>query len=85
MQVRYGVFLNVEFVRKIGEGRFEKVGNETITVDSGAEESVCPLGWGDGFGMMPVREGCGMRMVNAAGDQMPHYGSRRVQFAAAGF
>ena len=77
--------LEVDFVKKMSEDRFEKIGSEVITIDSGAEESVCPLGWGEAFGMVPVPTGMGMRMINAAGDQMPHYGGRKVEFAATFF
>ena len=42
--------LAVEFVRRRGgesEG-WESMGEECVTIDSGAEESVCPLEWGGG-------------------------------------
>ena len=85
MQKRGSYVINVEFVKKVAEDKFMKIGSEVITIDSGAEESVCPLSWGEAFGLNPVRAGGEMRMINAAGDTMPHYGSRKVQFAAAGF
>ena len=47
----------------------------TITVDSGAEESVCPWDWGSQF---PVREGQKRRFRNASGGIIPHWGSREV-------
>ena len=81
--------LKVEFVRRTKDGAsgelWESLGTETITVDSGAEESVCPLGWGAEFGMTPIPPGKEMRMVNAGGGEMKHYGSRRVAFGVAGF
>ena len=48
----------------------------SITVDSGAEESVCPWEWGEPFG---IKEG-GRRMNfrNASGGIIEHYGSRDV-------
>lgn len=77
--------INVDFVKSTGSGGFEKVGSETITIDSGAEESVCPLGWGESFGLQAVGKSGRMRMVNAAGDVMPHYGSRKVHFTESVF
>ena len=47
----------------------------TITVDSGAEESVCPWDWGSQF---PVREGPKRKFRNASGGIIPHWGSREV-------
>ena len=86
MKQRRGSYvINVDFVKRVGEDKFEKICSEVITVDSGAEESVCPLSWGEAFGLNLVRVGGEMRMVNAAGDPMRHYGSRKVQFAATGF
>eukprot|EP00973_Karenia_brevis_P033326 4597129-Karenia_brevis.AAC.1 len=51
-------------------------GPTEIPVDSGAEESVCPWEWG-------VHVGCKktvvpMRLRNASGKAMPHWGSRQV-------
>eukprot|EP00973_Karenia_brevis_P040892 5657851-Karenia_brevis.AAC.1 len=53
-------------------------GPTEITVDSGAEESVCPWEWGEfSFGcrnsQVPVR------LRDAGGKLIPHWGSRRVQ------
>ena len=88
-QKRASYVINVEFVKKAlgsnNEAKFEVIGQETITIDSGAEESVCPLGWGEGFGLNLVQPGKEMRMINAGGGVMPHFGSRKVQFAATGF
>ena len=88
-QRRGSYVINAEFIKKVvgpnNEDKFETIGHEIITIDSGAEESVCPLGWGEGFGLSPVKPGKEMRMVNAGGGVMQHYGSRKVQFAAAGF
>ena len=88
-QKRGSYVMEVELVQKKvgekGEIKFEKVGQETITIDSGAEESVCPLGWGDSFGLEGIKPGREMRMINAGGGVMPHYGSRSVQFSTTGF
>ena len=81
--------IDVEFVKDEmgpdGVARRVKMGREVITIDSGAEESVCPMGWGEAFGMKAVSPGAEMRMVSAAGTEMKHYGSRKVGFAAEGF
>eukprot|EP00973_Karenia_brevis_P050669 7037633-Karenia_brevis.AAC.1 len=52
-------------------------GPTEITVESGAEESVCPWEWGEHFGCKdaPVP----MRLRNASGRTIPHWGSRKVQ------
>ena len=88
-RIRGSYAINVEFVRRIpgsgGDSKLEVIGKEVITVDSGAEESVCPLGWGESFGLQKVKPGHEMRMINAGGGVMPHFGSRKVQFAAADF
>ena len=49
-----------------------------ITVDSAADESVCPRGWAAHFGTDPVGEK--LRLVNASGGSIGHYGSRQVAF-----
>ena len=56
---------------------FKDLGESTVTVDSGAEESVCPWEWGHQF---PVREpDRRMNFRNASGGIIQHYGSRDVQ------
>ena len=90
LQQRRGSYvIKVDFVKEVegkdGDKGLKKVGSEFITIDSGAEESVCPLGWGDFFELTAVKPGKEMKMVNAGGGEMPHYGSRRVTFAAATF
>ena len=56
------------------------VGTGEITVDSAAEESVCPPSWGEEFGLIPVAGGDEMRLVNASGGRIKHHGSREVVF-----
>ena len=54
------------------------VGGEktTITVDSGAEENVCPWEWGNQF---EVNEGeKKLNLRNASGGTIPHWGQRDV-------
>ena len=55
-----------------------------ITVDSVADESVCPLKWAEQFGMQPIEPGKELRLVNASGGKIAHWGSRRVRVQAAG-
>ena len=47
-----------------------------ITVDSGAEENVCPWDWGRQFGMRPADKYLNFR--NASGGWIEHFGSRDV-------
>ena len=47
-----------------------------ITVDSGAEESVCPLHWGEQFGKIPSAKT--MKFRSASGGQIDHFGHRDV-------
>ena len=49
-----------------------------ITVDSAADESVCPQGWAAHFGTEPVERK--LNLVNASGGPIGHYGSRQVAF-----
>ena len=80
--------LRVEFVRKRvvdGEEGWESLGREKVTVDFGAEESVCPKAWGEGFGMVAVTLGCELKMINAGGGEMSHFGSRKVTVTTGGF
>eukprot|EP00973_Karenia_brevis_P050483 7006612-Karenia_brevis.AAC.1 len=53
-------------------------GGETeVTVDRGAEESVCPWEWGQQFGCRVPDES--MRLRDASGKIIPHWGSRVVE------
>ena len=47
-----------------------------ITVDSGAEENVCPYEWGQQFGMQPASRWMNFR--DASGNTIEHYGKRDV-------
>ena len=51
-------------------------GRTQITVDSGAEENVCPWEWGLQFGTKPVEKWMNFR--NASGGNIPHWGKRDV-------
>jgi hypothetical protein len=64
------------------EAKWTTVGSGDITVDSAAEESVCPKEWGKAFGMdTPTKW---MQFANASGGKMNHYGERRTTFKAGG-
>ena len=52
-------------------------GKETeITVDSGAEENVCPKWWGESFGLNSSCKILNLR--NASGGKITHWGERDV-------
>eukprot|EP00973_Karenia_brevis_P081604 11313172-Karenia_brevis.AAC.1 len=52
------------------------LGGETeVTVDIGAEESVCPLEWGQQSGCKIAEESL---KLNASGSFIPHWGSREI-------
>ena len=58
-------------------------GKGEITVDSGAEESVCPKEWGSRF---KINEGVTkLKFRGASGDRIKHYGERAVFVTSEGF
>ena len=70
------------FLKPNGKGSYHMdvnfVGGErtTITVDSGAEENVCPWSWGEQFETKPAKRWMNFR--NASGGYIDHYGKRDV-------
>ena len=52
-------------------------GKTSVTVDSGAEESVCPWEWGGKFAVRQPQHW--MNLVGAGGDVIEHYGERAVR------
>ena len=56
-----------------------------ITIDSAAEESVCPKDWAGIYGIHLVSRGSEMRLVNANGGEIKQYGKREVVFEASFF
>ena len=64
------------------EGGWRKLGLEDITIDSAAEESVCPRNWASAFGTRPAERK--MRFINASGGEMGHYGERVANFKTVG-
>ena len=57
-------------------------GRVRIAVDSGAAESVSPYDWFEDFGLNPVAPGKQLRLVNASGGKINHYGERKVAMRA---
>ena len=49
-----------------------------ITIDSAAEESVCPQKWAESFGVHAVDRL--LKLVNASGGRIEHFGKRAVSF-----
>ena len=56
---------------------------EEITIDSVAEEPVCPVWWGKDAGL--ETSGARMKLVNASGAAIKHHGARKVEVEAAVF
>ena len=56
--------------------QFEGGEKTEITVDSGAEENVCPWNWGEQFGMRDPK--VWMKFRDASGNDIPHHGEREV-------
>ena len=67
--------LDVEFVIK-KDGETISLGKGEITVDSAAEESVCPRDWGGAFPLKDSKKQ--MHFKTASGQDMQHYGERQV-------
>jgi hypothetical protein len=64
---------------QIGTEKWVKIRQGEVTVDSAAEESVCPVGWCEEYELQP-KAGRGLRFVTANGGEMRHYGSRKLKF-----
>jgi hypothetical protein len=65
-----------------GSRRWKKIGVGEITVDSAAEESVCPREWCKDFGTRAPDKL--LKFVNASGGPMGHYGERTANFKLEG-
>lgn len=63
---------------------WKKVGRTEVTIDSASDESVCPLDRGSMFQLEWVRAGEEMKLRNANGGKIEHYGERNVFFKVAG-
>ena len=60
------------------DGQFGDGEWKDITIDSAAEESVCPKDWGKQFGTVQVQEDRKLKFVSANGGKIEHYGERKV-------
>ena len=67
----------VEATLQVEEVAVAQVSTE-ITIDSAAEESVCPQKWAEGFGLQ--RADRPLKLVNASGGRIEHFGNRAVSF-----
>jgi hypothetical protein len=76
----------LEYVEKLGiravETGWRKIGADEITIDSAAEESVCPRNWAVAFGTKEA--GRKLKFINASGGEMGHYGERVASFRTMG-
>ena len=61
---------------------WQPVGTAEITIDSAADESVCPKDWMKAFHTKWVPDEKKMRFRNASGGRMEHYGEKKVDFVA---
>jgi hypothetical protein len=64
------------------ESGWRRVGMEEITIDSAAEESVCPRQWATVFGTRATDKK--LKFINASGGEMGHYGERVASFRTVG-
>ena len=60
------------------DGQFGDGNWVETTVDSAAEESVCPKEWGRQFGTTQVEENKKLNFVSASGGKIEHYDERKV-------
>jgi len=59
--------------------RWVKIKKGEVTIDSAAEESVCPKEWCQEYELVESK-GKGMKLVAANGSVIKHYGSRKPKF-----
>ena len=60
------------------------VGTTEIVVDSAADESVCPWEWAKAFQIRDIPEARRMRLKNASGGKIQHYGENVIHFKTGG-
>ena len=63
-------------LKKQDGGETVSLGKGEITMDSAAEESVCPKDWGGAFELKKPKKTLNFR--TASGEEMAHYGERTV-------
>ena len=59
-------------------GNWKRVGPGEITVDSAAEEAVCPKNWGQAYETKEPEKW--LKFMNASGGRMGHYGAEEAMF-----
>ena len=67
-------------IGQIEKNSWTRRGRSEVTVDSAADESVCPKEWGEVFELKEVEPGREMKLTNANGGKIEHYGQRDVSF-----
>ena len=60
------------------KNKFVRLGHGEITVDSAAEESVCPKEWGEAYKVEEPEKW--LKFTNASGGKMGHYGAKETMF-----
>lgn len=60
----------------------KRVGTTEIVIDSAADESVCPWEWAKVFPIREVPYDRRMRLKNASGGKIQHYGEKTIHFKA---
>ena len=58
------------------DAKFKGGEDISVVVDSGAEENVCPVWWGEQFGISEPK--AWLNFSGANGAKMPHYGKRAI-------
>ena len=62
-------------IGQIEKNGWTRRGRSEVTVDSAADESVCPKEWGDVFDLKDVEPGREMKLTNANGEKLSITGS----------
>ena len=70
------------FIGEVDREKYILGDRREVTIDSAAEESVCPKEWEESSGTAGVEEGEKLKLINASGGRINHFGSRRVNFEA---
>ena len=70
------------FIGEIDKSKYEVGERREVTIDSAAEESVCPKAWEEQSGLREVADEKKLRLVSANGGRIEHYGEREVNFEA---
>ena len=72
-----------KWIQEIGtDSQGKWVGTAEIVVDSAADESVCPWEWAKAFKVKEIPEEQRMRLRNASGGRIHHYGEKVINFTA---